>query len=243
MLSHAVLWVDFRNTRTEPDLCSSLPPIYCAQRLFDVPQLLQVVQHSRPWAVCFEYDVPDAGGLAALMEVKIRHSSLPIIMLTEKLGGKLETLALRLCLWDYLVKPMPVRRLCDCLRSIGAGAPRQDYSAIKFDTATPVVDVLPGKTSAAAAWRLPFLTCRQLHRESCACRRRRSSCDLSRFQFSRNFKREQGLTFRDFVVQTRIQRAAELMRQPKRSRSPKRRSSSGSTTSHTSRACSAVNSV
>jgi AraC-like DNA-binding protein len=39
-------------------------------------------------------------------------------------------------------------------------------------------------------------------------------CDLSRCQFSRNFKKEQGRTFRDFVVQTRIQRAAELMRQP-----------------------------
>ncbi len=38
-------------------------------------------------------------------------------------------------------------------------------------------------------------------------------CDLSRFQFSRNFKKEQGLTFRDFVVRVRVERAAELMRQ------------------------------
>lgn len=39
-------------------------------------------------------------------------------------------------------------------------------------------------------------------------------CELSPFQFSRNFKKENGVTFRDFVVRVRIQRAAELMRQP-----------------------------
>jgi AraC-like DNA-binding protein len=38
-------------------------------------------------------------------------------------------------------------------------------------------------------------------------------CDLSRFQFSRVFKREHGVTFRDFVVQVRVSRAAELMKQ------------------------------
>jgi AraC-like DNA-binding protein len=40
-------------------------------------------------------------------------------------------------------------------------------------------------------------------------------CELSPFQFSRNFKKENGFTFRDFVVRVRIQRAAELIRQSK----------------------------
>ncbi|MGH9495668.1 MAG: helix-turn-helix domain-containing protein [Candidatus Sulfotelmatobacter sp.] len=40
-------------------------------------------------------------------------------------------------------------------------------------------------------------------------------CDLSPFQFSRSFKKENGFTFRDFVVRVRIQRAAELMRRSK----------------------------
>jgi AraC-like DNA-binding protein len=40
-------------------------------------------------------------------------------------------------------------------------------------------------------------------------------CDLSPFQFSRHIKKDNGFTFRDFVVRVRIQRAAELMRQSK----------------------------
>jgi two-component system, response regulator YesN len=216
MLSQTILWVDFRTTRSEPDLCSSLPPMYSAQRLFDLPNLLQAVQNSRPCAVCFEYDIPDAGGLAALVEVKTRHSSLPIIMLTEKVGEKLETLALRLCVWDYLVKPMSVRRLCDCLRSVGAAAQRQDSSAIGIGigAATRSIDVLPIKASAAAALApaISYVSanCTEKLRLSTAAK----LCDLSRFQFSRNFKKEQGQTFRDFVVQTRVQRAAALMRRP-----------------------------
>ena len=214
MSSQTILWVDFRTTRSEPDLCSSLPPIYAAQRLFDLPNLLQAVQNSRPWAVCFEYDIPDAGGLAALLEVKTLHSSLPIIMLTEKVGGTLETLALRLCVWDYLVKPMPVRRLCDCLKSIGAAAPRPNASALTIDAVTPSTKALPGKASAAAALApaISYVSanCTEKLRLSTAAK----LCDLSRFQFSRNFKKEQGQTFRDFVVQTRVQRAAALMRRP-----------------------------
>ena len=40
-------------------------------------------------------------------------------------------------------------------------------------------------------------------------------CNLSPFQFSRNFKKEHGLTFRNFVVRMRIERAAELMARSK----------------------------
>ncbi|HEV2963389.1 MAG TPA: AraC family transcriptional regulator, partial [Candidatus Angelobacter sp.] len=37
-------------------------------------------------------------------------------------------------------------------------------------------------------------------------------CHLSPFQFSRRFKMKNGLTFRDFVLRLRIERAAKLMK-------------------------------
>src|ERR1700682_3369549 len=123
MATRPLLWVDLRTTRSEPDLCSSLPKVYGALRLRHLADLLQAVQNWRPWAVCFEYDVPDARGLAALAELKTRHSSLPLVMLTEKHARKLETLAFRQCVWDYLVKPVSGRRLCNCLTSIGKAVP------------------------------------------------------------------------------------------------------------------------
>src|SRR5262245_46371429 len=110
-----ILWIDLRTIQSEPDLCNSLPPVYRTHRLRHLTDLLLAVQNWRPWAMCFECDRPDACGPAVLLEVRARHASLPIIMLTEKSVGQHESPALRDCVWDHLVKPVSVRRFCECL--------------------------------------------------------------------------------------------------------------------------------
>jgi AraC-like DNA-binding protein len=133
-----------------------------------------------------EYDTPDVGGLPTLLEVRRQHASLPIIMLSEHTRMS-EDQAFRKCVWDYLVKPVSVARLCDSLvgleraRAVHAISPAVSYIATNYTQ----------KVSLSRAAKL---------------------CDLSRFQLSRIFKKEQGLTFREFVVRLRIQRAAELLR-------------------------------
>jgi len=210
MAARTILWVDLRSTLSEPDLCSSLPKAYSAQRLRDLPGLLRAVQNWRPWAVCFEYDVPDARGLAALAEVKTHHSSLPIVMLTEEHASTLANWAFRRCVWDYLVKPVSVRHLCNCLTSIGRALPpierptsqQPGPQTAKFPPGPFTTGTLAPAVSYVASnypEKLRLATAAKL-------------CDLSPFQFSRNFKKEHGLTFRDFVVRVRIQRAAELMK-------------------------------
>jgi two-component system response regulator YesN len=208
MSARTILWVDLRATLSQPDLCSSLPQAYSAQRLRHLPNLLKAVQNFCPWAVCFEYDVPDARGMAALSEVKDLNSSLPIVMLTEQHAKTLANWAFRRCVWDYLVKPVSVRHLCNCLTSIHKAVPPAERPApvnttigglagrpMTVGTLAPAVSYVatnyPEKLRLATAARL---------------------CDLSPFQFSRNFKREHGFTFRDFVVRLRIERAAELMK-------------------------------
>ena len=62
MAARTILWVDLRATLSEPDLCSSLPKAYSVPRLRQLPDLLRAVRNWHPWAVCFEYDVPDAPG-------------------------------------------------------------------------------------------------------------------------------------------------------------------------------------
>ena len=214
MATRPILWVDLRTTLSEPDLCSSLPKVYSAQRLRHLADLLQAVQNWRPWAVCFEYDVPDARGLAALAEVKSRHSSLPIVMLTEKHARKLETLAFRQCVWDYLVKPVSIRRLCNCLTSIGRAVPPTEQPAGKMPVASASINVLAGKPCAGGTLAPAVSYVATKYPEKLRLATAATLCDLSPFQFSRNFKREQGMTFRDFVVRVRIQRAAELLKQP-----------------------------
>jgi AraC-like DNA-binding protein len=212
MAARTILWVDLRTTPSEPDLCSSLPKAYSAQRLRHLPDLLRAVQNWRPWAVCFEYDVPDARGLAALAEVKNRHSSTPIVMLTEQRAKTLATWAFRRCVWDYLVKPVSVRHLCNCLRSIDKAVPPAEPPAVRMPAASPTINVVDGKPCAGGTLAPAVSYVAANYPEKLRLATAANLCDLSPFQFSRNFKKEQGLTFRDFVVRVRIQHAAELMK-------------------------------
>jgi AraC-like DNA-binding protein len=210
MAAQTILWVDLRTTLSEPDLCSSLPKAYGAQRLRHLPDLLRAVQNWRPWAICFEYDVPDARGLAALAEVKNHHSSLPIVMLTEKHAKTLSNWAFRRCVWDYLVKPVSVRHLCNCLTSIDKAVPPSERPASRMPGVNTSIDFLAVKGGGTLAPAVSYVATNYPEKLRLATAAR--LCDLSPFQFSRNFKKEQGFTFRDFVVRVRIQRAAELMK-------------------------------
>jgi AraC-like DNA-binding protein len=212
MAAPPILWVDLRTTPSEPDLCSSLPKIYSAQRLLHLPDLLRAVQNWRPWAVCFEYDVPDARGLAALADVKNHYSSLPIVMLTERHAKTLANWAFRCCVWDYLVKPVSVRHLCNCLTSIGKAVPPTDRLASRALPASTSITVLAEEPFARGTLAPAVSYVATNYPEKLRLAMAAKLCDLSPFQFSRNFKKEHGVTFRDFVVRVRIQRAAELMK-------------------------------
>lgn len=215
MAARTILWVDLRTNPVEPDLCSSLPRAYGAQRLRHLPDLLRAVGYWNPWAVCFEYDIPDAPGLAALSEIKNHNSLLPIIMLTEKPAKPMFNWAFRRCVWDYLVKPVSVRHLCSCLTSINKAGPPMErpagrISPIGAATASATIPILRQVAGGTLVPAVSYVA--ENHSEKLRLATAARLCDLSPFQFSRNFKNEHGVTFRDFVVRVRIQHAAELMK-------------------------------
>jgi AraC-like DNA-binding protein/CheY-like chemotaxis protein len=212
MAARTILWVDLRTTLSEPDLCSSLPKAYSAQRVRHLPDLLSAVQDRHPWAVCFEYDVPDAPGLAALAEVKKHDPSLPIVMLTEQHAKTMATWAFRRCVWDYVVKPVSVRCLCNRLTSISKAVPPAERPVNQVPPPATSIHLLPGKPLAGSTLAPAVSYVATNYPEKLRLAAAARLCDLSPFQFSRNFKKENGFTFRDFVVRVRIERAAELMR-------------------------------
>jgi AraC-like DNA-binding protein/ActR/RegA family two-component response regulator len=212
MGAHSILWMDLRTTLTEPDLCSSLPRAYGAERVRKVAELLHVVQNRRPWAVCFEYDVPDARGLAALAEVKQQYPALPILMLTERHAKTLVNWAFRRCVWDYMVKPVSVRHLCNCLTNIDKAVPPAERLARQLPAASSSIHVLGGKPLGGGTLAPAVSYVASNYQEKLRMATAARLCELSPFQFSRSFKKENGLTFRDFVIRVRIERAAELMK-------------------------------
>jgi len=136
---------------------------------------------------------------------------LPILMLTENNAKSLANWALRRCIWDYLVKPVSIRRLCNSLTNLEKAKPPQDQPRTQWapDSAHP--DPPPViSTSTTLAPAVSYITTNFSEKLRMATAAR--LCDLSPFQFSRMFKKEHGFAFRDYVVRARIERAAELMR-------------------------------
>ena len=219
MAARSVLWADLRISSGPSDLCNSLPKSYRAQRVTTIGDVFKAIQSWLPWAVCFEYDGPDAHGLEALVETRRRFPSLPVVMVTGRHSEALAAWSLRCCVWDYLVKPLTMRRLCTCLTSIDRAVP--PVSANRPATIAPVgalaieVSGLTRQLQVGSALRpaLSYVEANYSGKLRMATAAR--LCDLSPFQFSRSFKKENGFTFRDFVVRVRIQRAAELIKQSK----------------------------
>jgi two-component system, response regulator YesN len=218
--ARSILWADLRSSSGPSDLCGSLPKCYGAQRVTTIADVFDAIQKWLPWAVCFEYDHPDAPRLEALTETRRRYRSLPVVMVTERHSEALAAWALGCCVWDYLVKPLSVRRLCSCLTNLDRAVPPP--SAHRPAGAMPPVSSSitavsgtarrhPNASNLAPALSYVEANYSAKLRMGTAAR----LCELSPFQFSRNFKKENGVTFRDFVVRVRIQRAAELIRQSK----------------------------
>ncbi|HZP03467.1 MAG TPA: DNA-binding response regulator [Terracidiphilus sp.] len=209
MTAKTLLWMDLRTTFSGPDLCASLPSPYKARRLRTLPDLLQAMQDWRPWAACFEYDVLDARGLDILLAVKDRHSPLPVVMLVERPTTTLAKSAFRRYVWDCLIKPVSVRRLCNCLTTIEQGEKTAEENPRLVGSAVAAPEKPHAETPLAAA--VSYVTTN--YSEKLCQATAAKLCDLSPFQFSRVFKKAHGVTFRDFVVRVRIARAAELLKQ------------------------------
>jgi YesN/AraC family two-component response regulator len=214
MASRSLLWVDLRAKRSAPDLCSSLPKPYGAQRITCASEIPPRIESVLPWAVCFEYDCPDARGLQVLAETKRHHSSTPIVMLTAEHSQSLAEWALRTCVWDYLIKPVSLRNLCHCLMTIYRGTPAGTPSnpgAARQLTG----DVQPGlDRELSGKWLLVLSYVEANYVEKISLATVAGLCGLSPFQFSRAFKKAKGVTFRDFVLDFRIERAAQSLKNP-----------------------------
>jgi two-component system response regulator YesN len=216
MATRHLLWVDLRSSPGLPDLCSSLPRVYEAVRVSQISKIFAALQSCNPFAVCFEYERPDRQGLGALSETKDRFSSVPIVMLTGHHDEAMAQWVLKRCVWDYLVKPLPVRRLCDSLMGIYraklcASVPSWIESREAYSPAAPMLSAPIIERQRTLARALSYVETNYAEKIQLATVAR--ICNLSPFQFSRNFKKENGITFRDFVVRLRIQRAAQLMRE------------------------------
>jgi AraC-like DNA-binding protein len=174
------------------------------------------VRRFRPQVVCFDFEHTHANQLRAMRDFKRLHTSLPLLMLTTQHSEALAVWAFRVRVWNYLVKPVSkseLRANFDTLaRLVGdyQGPPRAVRSVgtlmpedVAESSNPPVATLLD-----AALKHVEQHHGRKLRQSTVA-----AACGMSVCSFSRAFKAQFGLTFRDYLLRYRISRACELLRQ------------------------------
>jgi len=181
--------------------------------------------------ICFEYDYPDCESLRVLKNTRERYPDIPIIMFTVQHSEELAVWALRNRVWDYYYKPVLNATFEGLTREIirthaksvaatssnkhaNQRGRRDRRRTCTIHSSYPNEVRFKGEHSEHAIidMALNYLSANYSHKISEM--EVAKLCDLSRFQFSRLFKKVVGSTFQDHLHSLRIEKAKALLLHP-----------------------------
>lgn len=175
-----------------------------------------VIASRSPLILCFEYDFPDISSLSKLSEIKRQFPSAPMVMFTEQHSEALAVWALRARIWNYFVKPINADLVLPSLSMLAKLMMESDSRAERGTVFPPQPlpeDVRFQKHSGeerlvdlATAYIEQNLHKKLLQSEIA------STCGTTSFQLSRAFKRAYGITFQDYIIRLRLEKAIKLLR-------------------------------
>lgn len=210
-----IVWVDLRYSKSESFIEDMLAAAYDIHTISSIEGIDQAIELHNPTLIGFDFDLPDQVGLDALRKTKARYPSLPFLMLTDDHSTELAIWALRARAWDYFVKPVTSDEIIACtdllLKKISFG------TKVKRNNFMPQPEVPSGSrpyktkansvsiTSAVDYVQQNLAT--KISVENVAKR-----CGMSKSHFSRTFKKEHGITFQDFLIQQRMNKAVKMLK-------------------------------
>jgi YesN/AraC family two-component response regulator len=215
-----LLWVDLSLHPSSSGIFLALKNSFQIHVLAELTGILDVIRAFSPGLVCFEYDYPERSGLRALQKTKARFPKLPILMLTGYHSEALAVWALRTRVWDYLVKPVSAEEVsCRIDRlSRPANIPGSNLAESEVTTTEPIPFEVRVFSPTERQITLPAVSYVEKHySDKIELGVVSGQCGLRPGQFSRIFKKERGVTFREFLIRYRINKARELLRHPRAS--------------------------
>lgn len=176
-------------------------------------RVLEDVARFEPAALCFEIDHLDGPRAAAFEEVVSRYPRLPALLITVEHSEALAVWAFRAGAWNYLVKPVASAELAANAEGLlTASAHRTPARSPRPPGAHAPPIVAATHADARIAQFEPALQYVRRHygekvTETEAARR----CGMKRFSFSHGFHEVFGVTFREYLMRTRIGEAQRLL--------------------------------
>jgi AraC-like DNA-binding protein len=178
---------------------------------------LATLSGAPPTVAIFDYGDPNAADLYLLQSVKRHHPALPILMLTDTHSEKLAVWAMRARVWNYLVKPIPLRELKTNLGRLAEQPPRQDRGSRDILRPAPTLPMPYRDADPQGRRTVLQRIAEDIRRDSFSgvgVAQLAHNCGMSRFTFSRMFREYFGISYRDFVMRKRLEKACKMLEQP-----------------------------
>jgi AraC-like DNA-binding protein len=210
------LWVDLTR-EADTALVDALDGAFDIHRVREPTQIAGAIQVHAPLFLCFEFDEPDAAGIDALAHTRREHPSLPVLMITGCHSEAVAIWALRIRVWDLLVKPVAIGELrlhiaalieLTCQRR---PRPAREILFPPQGTGSPSALNGPGRQGRT----YPAISHVVVHFDrKIALDHVAALCRLSPSQFCRVFRQEYGVSFHQYLLRYRIDRACERLAHP-----------------------------
>lgn len=210
-----ILWVDLRYTKDSAVVRQALSDIYRIIVVTSGDDINAVIELNKPDVIFFDYDLPDQVGLKILRDIKCNNPSIPFIMMTEDHSTELAIWALRSRAWDYFVKPVSMQELQNTVIMLLDRLKKS--SAVNRDNYMQLPRVpsesRPYKSKSSTVstkYALDFV--QQNLAIKISVEDVSKLCGMSKSHFSRTFKKEHGVTFQEFLIQQRMNKAVDLLK-------------------------------
>ena len=186
----------------------------------DADPLSALTKIQSPLTAIFVFDYTSSSRLCVLRETKRRFPSVPLLMITKQHFEELAVWALRARVWDYFYEPLEINHLRAALAELRNIRHDPDNGRLGSRTAVDFTQSLPPESKTADHRSGAFLLRtavsyinkyydRRIPQKDVA-----DACGLSTFRFSRAFREEFGVTFQEYLLRARIEKACSFLKNP-----------------------------
>lgn len=207
-----LLWVDFTGLNHKPMLPGGAQRQCSIHMVREPEQLDAMISSLAPSVLCFEYDCPTDATLALLSQTRRKYPQIPVLMLTVYHSAALVLWALRIRVWDYIVKPFCAQSMLHSIDTLSRVCREQRSRERNRQAILPlhIAEQRQLPTGERTILKAQQHMLKHLS-EEIQLREVAAHCHVSHTHLSHLFRDIAGTTFKDFLHATRIRKAVELL--------------------------------
>jgi two-component system response regulator YesN len=190
-----------------------LGEVYDVKQAATGAEAVSIVRSQAVSAVVLDYRLPDGSGLDVLSQIRSARPRVPVVMMTGYGSEALCASALRLGVRDYFPKPLNMDDLLESVQRLVSETPRTGAEA----DAEPDGERVQSVPTRAPAGTLDLSIQKAIkliqlrYWDNLTLAGLASELGMSKYHLSHRFRETTGVTFRGYLLRTRLERAKVLL--------------------------------